>query len=90
MGGEDQARCNLGVVEVDSGNIDRALKHFMIAAGGGYADSLKNIKQMLMKGHATKDDYAAALEARQAYLDEIKSDQRDEAASYDERYKYYS
>jgi len=29
----------------------------------------------------TKDDYAKALQTYQAYLDEIKSDQRDKAAA---------
>ena len=32
-------------------------------------------------GHATKDDYAEALQSYQAYLDEVKSDQRDQAAA---------
>ena len=59
----------------------RALKHFMIAAEGGFYRSPKNIKSMYMDGHATKDDYAKALRAYQAYLIEIKSDQRDEAAA---------
>ena len=61
----------------------------MIAAGCGYTDSLELIKKMFMKGHATKDDYAKALQVYQAYLIEIKSAQRDEAAAADEAYKYY-
>ena len=48
------------------------------------------MKRMHENGHATKDDYTRALQARQSYLDEIKSDRRDEAATYDEKkYKYY-
>ena len=46
------------------------------------------IRQLYMNGHATKDDYAKALRAQQAYLDEIKSDQRDKAIASSERYKY--
>ena len=42
-----------------------------------------------MNGHATRDDYAKALRAYQAYLEEIKSDQRNKAAEYSDRYKYY-
>ena len=41
-----------------------------------------------MEGHATKEDYAQALRAHQAYMDEIRSDQRDKAAA-DKKYKYY-
>ena len=58
-----------------------ALKHYMIAARCGYSDSLKKIKEFYMNGHATKDDYAKALRAYQAYLAEIKSTQRDAAAA---------
>ena len=51
--------------------------------------TLKKIKQLYSNGHVTKDDYAKALLAYQAYLSEIKSDDRDKAAAYDEQYKYY-
>ena len=44
---------------------------------------------MYSNGHATRDDYAKALQAYQAYLSEIKSNDRDKAAEYDEMYKYY-
>ena len=63
--------------------MDRALKHYMIAAGCGDDESLKHIKEFYMNGYATKDDYAKALRAYQTYVDEIKSNQREEAAAYD-------
>ena len=44
---------------------------------------------MFMHGEAMKDDYEKALQAYQAYLNEIKSPHRDEAAAFHERYKYY-
>jgi len=69
--------------------MDRALKHFMIAAGSGCTDSLEKIKQMFMYGDATKDDYTKALRSYQANLVEIKSAQRNEAAAYSDEYKYY-
>ena len=91
IGGNAEARYNIGSTEVQAlaGNMDRALKHFMIAVGSGDHDSLKQIKQFYSKGYATKDDYANALRAYQAYLKEIKSDQRDKAAAFDDMYKYY-
>ena len=88
MRGDVCARYILGIIEENRGNIDRALKHFMIAVEGGYADCLKIIKQFFMNGHATKDDYEKALRAYQAYLDEIRSDQRDAAAKV-HGYRYY-
>ena len=89
MQGHTIARHNLGCIEGQAGNVDRALKHLMIAVKDGSATSLKNIKYVYANGHATKDDYAKALRLYQAYLDEIKSDQRDEAAAFWEDYKYY-
>ena len=89
MGGDAMARHNLGCFDWQAGNMDRALKHFMIAAGCGYNDSLENIKQMFKDGWVTKDDYAKALRVYQACLNEIKSPQRDEAAAFDDSYKYY-
>ena len=91
MGGIIEARHNLGVLELEghAGNMSRALRHFMIAAGCGHTASLENIKVIFMNGEATKDDYAKALRVYQAYLVETKSAQRDEAAAFHERYKYY-
>ena len=83
------ARHNLGVYAGRGGNMDRELKHYKIATGFGYTDSLEQIKLMYKDGDATKDDYAKALQAYQAYLNEIKSPQRDEAAAFNDDYKYY-
>jgi len=83
------ARHNLGLVEREAGNMDRALKHFIIAVGFGDSDSLDCIKEMFTYGHATKEDYTKALLSYQKYLGEIKSRQRDEAAAAGEEYRYY-
>jgi len=79
----------LGAKEYNAGNYDNALKHFMIAVRGGHTRSVKVIQQLYMNGHATKDHYTNALQSHQAYLDEIKSDQRDKAAACNDEYKYY-
>ena len=89
MGGDSMARHNLGVIESEVGNYDRALKHWIISTKDGDSDSLDYIKMLYKKGHATKDDFANALRSYQAFLDEIKSDQRDKAAAYKDEYKYY-
>ena len=89
MGGNEIARNNLGCMEEDLDNMDKAKKHWMIAAKDGYTDSLTTIQKLHSSGEATKEEYAQALQSYQEYLGEIKSDQRDEAAAYDEEYKYY-
>ena len=89
MEGDSTARYNLGVSEDNEGNYDRALKHLMIAVRGGHTDSVKYIQQLYMNGHVAKDHYANALRSHQAYLNEIKSDQRDKAAALGDDYRYY-
>ena len=44
--GHTHARHNLGVVEHRKGNMDRAMKHYMIAVKSGYTYSLKQIKAL--------------------------------------------
>ena len=87
--GHVTSRYSLGNNEEDEGNMNRALKHYMIAAGCGHDDSLKQIRELYTNGHATKDDYAKALRAYQAYLVEIKSTQRDKAAAASADCRYY-
>ena len=81
MGGDVIARNNLGVIEGNAGNIDRAMKHWMISAGAGDGDSLKNIRECFMRGEATKDNFEKALRAHQGAKDEMRSDQREAAAT---------
>jgi hypothetical protein len=87
MGGHAGARHNLGCCEGDT-DYDRAVKHFMIAVRSGEAKSLKTTQELFKRGYTTKDNYMKALISYQAYLDEIKSDQRDKAAAANEDYKY--
>ena len=89
MQGDSMARYNLGEMEEKEGNMERALKHYMIAVKDGENISLKQIKEFYSKGFATKEDYTRALQSYQAYLGEIKSKQRDEAAAARKDYRYY-
>ena len=89
MGGNVAARYNLGVREEIAGNMNRALKHWMVAVKDGDNVSLKQIQLLYANGHESKEDYIKALQVYQSYLGEIKSKQRDEAAAADEDYRYY-
>ena len=88
MKGHPDARHNLGCYEDRVPNMKRALKHYTIASGCGFADSVKQVKEMYRCGYATKDDYMKALQAYQSYTAEVKSIQRDEAAAFDKRFRY--
>ena len=89
MKGDACARHNLGCLEDEAGNTERAVKHYMISARSGLSESLDIIKQFYSDGHATKDNYTKALQFYQEYLGEIKSKQRDKAAAISEQYCYY-
>ena len=89
IGGDTVARFLLGYTACCAGNMDKALKHFLIAFMGGSKESLEKIQQLYIDGHVTKEDYTKALQVYQEYLGEIKSDQRDKAAAADNGYRYY-
>ena len=76
VGGYEMARHLLGLIEAQSGNIDRSMKHFMIAARSGNAESLKVVGEGYKDRYVTKDEYAKTLRAYQHSCDEMKSEQR--------------
>jgi hypothetical protein len=84
MGGDVTSRTNLGANDANAGNFDRA----WIAASFGDIRAVNDIKKAMIMGYATKDHYTQALRQYQAYLDEVKSNQRDKAAAYAYNYKY--
>ncbi|EJK56527.1 hypothetical protein THAOC_23568 [Thalassiosira oceanica] len=77
--GNPDSRFMLGIDEYENGNHELAVQHWMISAKMGDDDSLNEIKDMFMKGHATKAQYAEALKGYQNALEETKSPQREEA-----------
>ena len=79
IGGHPDARYNLGCHEGRSGRVERALKHFIIAANLGHDVSLENVKKAYAARIVSKEDFAAALRGHQAAMDATKSPQREAA-----------
>ena len=79
IGGHSDARNNLGCFEEINGQINRATKHYMIAANLGNDGALEAVKNGFQMGLVGKEDYAAALRGHQAAVDATKSTQREEA-----------
>ena len=79
MKGHPTARYNLGVVEEINGRFVRVKLHHTIAANIGLHESLEELRQLYADGHASKEDYAAALRAYQTAVDETKSKEREKA-----------
>jgi TPR repeat protein len=85
IGGHHTARYNLGVEEKINGRMDRAVKHFIIAAKQGDDPALEVVKKNFIEGLVSKEDFEAALRGHQAALDATKSAQREEAEEYNKR-----
>ena len=77
IGGHPEARHKLGVYEAKNRRLERARKHFIIAAGLGHDESLKKLMQLYANGYASKEDYADALRAFQAAIETTKSPERE-------------
>eukprot|EP00984_Skeletonema_dohrnii_P025516 scaffold14691_cov152-Skeletonema_dohrnii-CCMP3373.AAC.8 len=85
IGGHTKARYNLGCEEDQNGRINRAVKHWIIAAALGNDASLDALKDCFRGGVVSKEDFAAALRSHQAAVEATKSLQREaaeEAAKY--------
>ena len=79
MQGHVESRHNLGAIEAEKGDYDRAVKHFLITAKIGHKDSVEKIKSMFIARVATKGQYAEALKGYQDAAEEMRSHDRDEA-----------
>ena len=79
IGGHPSARYNLGCEEIDNGNVERAVKHWIIAATQGCDDSVKSLMNAFKRGECSKDELASTLRAHHAAVDAMKSPQREAA-----------
>ena len=83
IGGHPQARYNLAIIEERKNRrVDRAVKHYIIAANLGCDDSLNSLKNAYKAGLMSKDDFAAALRGYQTAIAAMKSPQREEATKF--------
>jgi hypothetical protein len=88
MAGCTDSRFNLGCIDANAGSLDRAIKHWMIAATCGEIQAVNKIKKAMTDGDATRDHYAQALRGYTEYLKDVRSNERDRAAAYSDDYKY--
>eukprot|EP00985_Skeletonema_marinoi_P014455 scaffold7325_cov80-Skeletonema_marinoi.AAC.10 len=82
IGGHPYARHFLGCIEEESGNIERARRHWIISANLGDDGSIKELMEMFKGGFVEKEVLAAALRAHQAAVDATKSLQRNEVEAF--------
>ena len=82
IGGHSKARQILGCMEGMNGRMERAVKHWIIAAKLGDDVSLKFVKDLYKRGSVSKEDLDAALRGYQTAINAMKSPQREEAEKY--------
>jgi tetratricopeptide (TPR) repeat protein len=82
IGGHPMARYNLGCHEGNSGRMERAIKHFIIAANQGHDGAIEVLRRQYVIGNISKENFAAALRAYQAAVDATKSPQREAAEKF--------
>ena len=80
IGGHPHARYHLGWHENNNGNVERAVKHWIIAATQGQDESIEALVKGFRQGRVKKEVLAGALRAHKAAVDATKSPQRTAAA----------
>ena len=79
VAGHAPARHNLGCHEGRNDRLERAVKHFIIAANLGFDQSMDQLMDWYKKEYVSKEDLAAALRAHHAAVKATKSPQREAA-----------
>ena len=82
IGGHPGARYDLGCYQDKNGNIERAVKHYFIAAIQGHDDSIKCLMVSFKGGFISRDLLAATVRAHQAALAATKCPQREVGDEY--------
>ncbi len=88
IAGHLDARYNLGCCEAKNGRIDRAVKHWIIAANLGHDESMQVLKLFYKRGHVSKEDFASARLAHQAAVDCTRSPHREASKSVEYKIIY--
>jgi len=82
IGGDPSTRHALGCNEGENGRLDRAVKHWIIAAKLGDDESIERLKEGFKFGYVRKEDFASALRGHQAAVNATKSPQREFAEKF--------
>ena len=79
MVGHEMARYDLGAIEYNAGNRDRAVKHFMIAASAGCYRAMHQLTVFYEKGYVSRESIDSSLTAYNNSCAEMRSKARDAA-----------
>jgi TPR repeat protein len=79
MAGHEVARHNIGLMEYNSGNMERAVKHWTIAASAGDYLAMHHLLTVLKKGYVSRESINSTLEAYNNSCVVMRSKARDAA-----------
>jgi TPR repeat protein len=79
MAGNEIARNNLGTDECNDGNIEQAVKHWIIGASAGGYHAMHNLRLFFEKGLVSRDTINSTLAAYNSSCAEMRSEDRDAA-----------
>jgi beta-glucosidase/6-phospho-beta-glucosidase/beta-galactosidase len=77
MGGNEEARSNLGIMELKSGRMKQAVKHFTIAASDGSYRAMHTLRKNFEIGVVSRDTVDSTLTAYNSSCAEMRSKARD-------------
>ena len=77
MAGYEMARYNLGFMESQSGNMERAAKHWIIAASAGDYIAMHELILCFQEGSVSRESIDSTLAAYNSSCAEMRSEARD-------------
>jgi TPR repeat protein len=83
MTGDDVARTNIGIMESKSGNTERAVKHYTIAASAGNYTAMYNLLVTWKEGGVSRESIDSTLIAYNNSCAEMRSEARDAAIQFE-------
>ena len=77
MAGHEKARFNLGGLECNSGNMDRAVKHWTIATSAGDYSAMRYVQIEFERGYISRESINSTLTAYNNSCAEMRSEARE-------------
>lgn len=79
MKGHMQARYNVGYYEEKEGNMEKAVKHYIISTKGGFKNAKWKLMDFVKEGHLSQAQLDDALDGCKKYKKEVMTDERNKA-----------
>ena len=77
MAGHETARFNIGLMECESGNMERAIKHWTIAASAEQYCDMHHLRTFFEQGVVSRESIDSILSAYNKSCAEMRSEARD-------------